>query len=164
MRRTHHLGVRLSDDELTRLLPAAADAGMSPAAWLRHVALASLSAGAPPSLAPPELSATDRLTRTVGTRLTAAQYAALAERAQECGLPVAAYVRRTLLGLTPAARPRRGDVRPAIAALNRIGNNLNQLTKLAHQGMVLSAELASTVARVLAEVRQVRNSLLAVDE
>lgn len=164
MRRTHHLGVRLSGDELARVLPAAAAAGMSPAAWLRHVALASLSAGASVPGAPPRRSAADRLARTVGTRLTAAQYAALAERAQECGLPVAAYVRRVLLGLTTAARPRRKDVRPAIAALNQIGNNLNQLTKLANQGMVLSGELAAAVARVLAEVRQVRDSLLVVDE
>jgi Bacterial mobilisation protein (MobC) len=164
MPRTIHLGVRLSDDELARLLPAATAAGMSPATWLRHVALASLSAGAPASKAAPGLSATDRLARTVGTRLTSAQYAALAERAQECGLPVAAYVRRALLGQTPVARPRRGDVRPAIAALNRVGNNLNQLTKLAHRGMVLSGELASTVARVLAEVRRIRDALLAMDE
>src|SRR5262245_60392708 len=135
MPRTNYLGVRLSDDELARLRPAAAAAGMSPAACLRRLALASLT-GEPQSLAAPAPPATAGcLTRTVGTRLTAEQYAALADRAQQCGLPVAAFIRRTLLGLTPAARPRRADVRPAIAALNQVGNNLNRLTKLAQPGL-----------------------------
>ena len=55
-------------------------------------------------------------------------------------------------------------MRPAIAALNQVGNNLNQLTKLAHQGLAFLEELAPTLARVLAEVRQVRDALLQEDE
>jgi len=164
MPRTNHLGLRLSDAELAHLLRAAAAAELSPSAWLRCVALASLPAGALTTRAAAGQPPAGRLTRTVGTRLTAEQYAALADRAQECGLPVAAFIRRTLLGLTPAARPRRGDVRPAIAALNQVGNNLNPITKLAHQGLTFLGELAPTLARVLAEVRRVRDALLQVDE
>ena len=163
MARTNHLGLRLSDDELAHLLQAAAAAELSPSAWLRRIALASLPAGTP-TRAASEPSPTSRLTRTVGTRLTAEQYAALAEWARECGLPVAAYIRRTLLGVTLATRPRRADVRPAIAALNQVGNNLNQLTKLAHQGLAFLEDLTPTLARVLAEVRRVRDALLQVDE
>ena len=68
-----------------------------------------------------------------------------------------------MLGVTPVLR-RGSDVRPAIAALNRVGNNLNQLTRLANQGMPFPAELAAAVAGVLAEVRRMRDALLEADE
>jgi len=45
-----------------------------------------------------------------------------------------------------------------------VGNNLNQLTKLANQGTALPAEVALAVGQVLAEVRQVRDAVLEVDE
>jgi len=163
--RPHHIGVRLSDEELARLRPAAVAAEISVAALVRRLALSAV--GESPGLiaAPPaEPSGAGRLTRTVGTRLSPEQHAAAGERARACGLPLAAYVRRAVLGIAPSARPRRSEVRPALAALNQVGNNLNQLTKLAHQGTVLYGELAAAVERVLGEVRRVRDAVLGVDE
>jgi hypothetical protein len=69
---------------------------------------------------------------------------------------------------TSKVRPRiyrcGTDIRPAIAALNRVGNHLNQLTRLANQGMPFPAELAAAVSGVLAEVRRMRDTLLEADE
>jgi len=49
--------------------------------------------------------------------------------------------------------------RAAIVQLARVGNNLNQLVKLAHSGAPLSLELYAVVQQVLAEVRRVRRAL-----
>jgi dihydrodipicolinate synthase/N-acetylneuraminate lyase len=168
MPRIRHLGIRLLDDELARVVVSATAAGRSPAAWLRELALGSTAAAASPASFSNSVSASSSsapLTRTVSTRLTAAQYEELEEWAAACGLPVAAYVRRAVLGMPVSpARLRRREVRPAIAALNQVGNNLNQLTKLAHGGMVFPAEVALAVGQVLAEVQRVRDAVLAVDE
>ncbi len=162
MARTRHLGVRLSDEELARIAALASEAGRKPAAWLRELALRSpVSSPLSPELdsSPPE----PHLTRPVATRVSPEQYQEIRERARACGLSVAAYVRLSVLGVTPVLR-RGSDVRPAIAALNRVGNNLNQLTRLANQGMPFPAELAATIAGVLAEVRRMRDTLLEADE
>jgi hypothetical protein len=45
------------------------------------------------------------------------------------------------------------------SAATRVGNNLNQLVKLAHSGAPLSLELYGVVQQVLAEVRRVRRAL-----
>jgi hypothetical protein len=162
MARNRHLGIRLTDDELARIVAmASASEGRRPAAWLRELALRS-----PASVPAPETAshlASSHFTRPVSTRFSTEQYEHIRERAHACGLSVAAYARLAVLGATPVLR-RGGDIRPAIAALNRVGNNLNQLTKLANQGMPFPAELAAAVSRVLAEVRRMRDTLLEVDE
>jgi hypothetical protein len=159
MARQKHIGVRLSDEEFLRLAAVAALASMRPAAWLRYMALRSFAvAPAPVSPPPAAPSPPAILTRTTGTRFTAEQHDLLAERAEACGLPVAAYIRQLVLGTTPS--DRRPDVRAAIVALNRLGNNLNQLTKLAHGGTLLPRDLHLAVEQVLAEVRRLRDALL----
>ena len=161
MARTRHLGVRLSDEELAHIAALASSSGCKPAAWLRELALRSpASSPSPePDSRPPE----SHLTRPIATRVSPEQYQQIRERALSCGLPVAAYARRAVLGVTPVLR-RGSDVRPAIAALNRVGNNLNQLTRLANQGMPFPADLAAAVSGVLAEVRRMRDALLEADE
>jgi len=161
MARARHLGVRLTDEELARIAALAAAVGRKPAAWLRELALRSPASPPSPELdsSPPE----SHLTRPVATRVSPEQYEEIRERARACGLSVAAYVRLAALGVTPVLR-RGSDVRPSIAALNRVGNNLNQLTRLANQGMPFPAELATTIASVLAEVRRMRDALLEADE
>jgi len=161
MARARHLGVRLSDEELARIAVLASASGRKPAAWLRELALRSPAS--PPLSEPVSRPAESQLTRPVSTRFSPEQYEAIRERARDCGLQVAAYARLAVLGVTPVLR-RGSDVRPAIAALNRVGNNLNQLTRLANQGMPFPAELATTIASVLAEVRRMRDALLEADE
>jgi hypothetical protein len=159
MARQKHIGVRLSDEEFLRLAAVAALASMSPAAWLRYMALRSFAATPPPVAPPPAApSPPAALSRTTGTRFTSEQHDSIAERAEACGLPVAAYVRQLVLGAAPS--DRRPDVRAAVVALNRVGNNLNQLTKLAHAGTLLPRDLQLAVEHLLAEVRRLRDALL----
>jgi hypothetical protein len=82
---------------------------------------------------------TGPLGRTVSCRLAATEAERLAEQAQECDLPLAAYVRHVLRSSVPSFR--RPDVRAAVVALSRVGNDLNQLTRLAHGGTLLSPVL-----------------------
>jgi hypothetical protein len=167
MPRASRLSVRLSDDERTAFSAAAVAAGYAPAAWLRRIAVASLAtpelvAPSPgPNQEPPPAAA---LIRPVATRLTAEQYAELEHRARASGLPVAAFVRLAILGTKPPELTHRGDVRPAIAQLGRVGNNLNQLTRLANNGTLFPADLAATLDAVHAAVRDVRDALIREDE
>jgi hypothetical protein len=72
-------------------------------------------------------------------RLTPAERAELNRRAEAAGMSVAAYVRHQALG---AAGPRSGRrlsidavlIRQLIGQLGYVGNNLNQLTRLANMG------------------------------
>ena len=77
-------------------------------------------------------------------------------RARECRMPPARYVREVSLGVLPKARRNRTEER-LIVQLGRIGNNLNQLARLAHCSGEISAhdELISTLEEVLAAIRRI---------
>lgn len=64
-------------------------------------------------------------------RYTPDEWQIIVHHARACGIPPATYVRITSLGMTPrVARTRvHADV---LLQLGRIGNNLNQLARLAH--------------------------------
>jgi hypothetical protein len=158
MARDRHIGVRLSEEEFIRRAAVAALSCMSPAAWLRYMALRCFAA-APTPVSPPPVApdSPGALSRTTGTRFTPEQFDLIAERAEACGLSVAAYVRQLVLGATPS--DRRPDTRAAVVALNRVGNNLNQLTKLAHVGTLLPRDLLRAIEQVLEEVRRLRDAL-----
>jgi len=157
--RLRRLSVRLSAAEYSRLATAATAAGTSPSTLLRDLALAALIHPLP-SLRHLEISA-GLLTRRVSSRLTATEAEALGLRARECDLPVAAYVRQILRGSTPSAR--RPAAREAVVALSRVGNNLNQLTRLAHGGTLIPADLFRAIEALRAEVYRVRAEILAAD-
>ncbi len=142
-------------------------AGRSPGEWARE-ALRQLLAGEEgrPELAAPmalpvpvpiPVGEGEALGKVVTARLSAEQGQALEAAAERCGLTVSRYVRTVLSGVVPPAR--RPLARSAIAALNRIGNNLNQLVHLAHEGRLLSAELIVVVGEVHAAVRALRQEL-----
>ncbi|HEX4955072.1 MAG TPA: plasmid mobilization relaxosome protein MobC [Thermoanaerobaculia bacterium] len=81
------------------------------------------------------------------------------ERARARGVPLAVYLRAMAL-----QEPLRSTAIPTIhlktaRALNQIGNNLNQLVRLAHSGRVAS-DLAKSVAEVLAVCRAIERDLL----
>jgi hypothetical protein len=91
--------------------------------------------------------------------VSAAEAERLSEQARECGLPVAAYLRHVLRGSPPSLR--RPEARAAVVALSRVGNNLNQLTRLAHGGTLLPRDLLLAVEALRAEVYRVRDEILA---
>jgi hypothetical protein len=77
-------------------------------------------------------------------------------KALQNGMSLSDYVRRAALGLKLEPRNRQRD--ELIYELNRIGNNLNQLTKLAHQERLSGVELSTLevlVARVHGELDKV---------
>lgn len=164
MQRLKHLGVRLSADEFLRVAVAAAAAAMPPSAWVRLVALSTADDAKEPATPPhasPSGAPSAKLTHTAGTRFTEEQFEALDAYARSCGLPVAAFIRQVVLGVK--LRARRPEMRSAIVAINRVGNNLNQLVKLANSGVVLSPDLILAVQDVRCEIHSLRDVLLRVD-
>lgn len=152
------LSMRLDAEAFARVAAAAEAAGLTPGAWGRLAVLGALGSGldlpsAPAGTAP----GSDRLTETVSGKLTPEQFEAARIRAQACGMTMAAYVRSAVLGVTP--RARQPLARKAMVELNRVGNNLNQLTKLANSGSPLPGDLARSVAAVHAAVVQMREAL-----
>jgi hypothetical protein len=164
MARIKLLSVRLSAGEFLRICLAAETSTMAPAAWVRSQALRAVDhqAAAPERFAPPaQASPPARLTHPASTRFTEDQFAALDEYARACGLPVAAYIRRVVLGVNPT--PRRPLAHAAIVAVNRVGNNLNQLVHLAHTGLLLPPDLLRAIAEVRREIQSLRMALLRDD-
>jgi hypothetical protein len=161
MTRTKLVTIRLSDAEYTRLVAAAKAAQTSLSAFLRDRACASPH---PPLPAPAALATVPAgpLTWRVASRLTAAEAEMLTDRARECDLPMAAYVRQVLRGISPCAH--RPQAHAALVALSRVGNNLNQLTRLAHGGTLMSRDLFGAIEALRAEVNQLRGDILAALE
>ncbi len=152
------LTVRLSEAEHAILAVEAKALAVSLSACLRTRAFSS--AGTVPTQ--PCTPTVGRLTRQVTSRLTAEEAEQLAGWAKDSNLSVAAYV-RGLLRATPPP-PARSDARAAVVALGRVGNNLNQLTRLAHGGRVLSTDLFQAVESLRVEVYRLREEILAQQE
>jgi hypothetical protein len=153
------VSVRLSEAQYARLAAAAATASTSPSAFMRDFVFASfgmVSAPAPLASTP---AGVGTLVRMVSIRLTVTEAERLAEQARDCELPVATYARLVLRGSSPSLR--RSDARAAVMALSRVGNNLNQLTRLAHGGTFLSRDLSLAVETLRADVYRVRDEILA---
>ena len=96
-------------------------------------------------------------------RLTAEERTTLEAKATAAGLSVAGYLRAAALGASGPKRRRRPTIDQAAllaatAALNRIGNNLNQLTRATNQGRDAD-ELAETLAELRAAGAAVREAL-----
>lgn len=78
-------------------------------------------------------------TKTAMVRMTPDESAAITERAQNAGLSTGAYLRACALGdsgprakrAPPVNRELLGE---ALASLNRVGNNLNQIAKQLNSG------------------------------
>jgi hypothetical protein len=78
------------------------------------------------------------------------------ERARECGMRPAAYIRTVALGALPKARPNQLE-KDAIYHLTRVGNNLNQLAHALHRDgpSDLAVMLRQALEEVLAATRRV---------
>jgi|CXWL01.1.fsa_nt_gi antitoxin component of RelBE/YafQ-DinJ toxin-antitoxin module len=154
----HVLSVRLEGDAFQRIAEAAQAAGLTPSAWVRLALIGVAGSGLELPVAPPGTAPGDsHFTHVISGKLTAEQFAAVQGQATQCGMTMAAFVRAAVLGVTP--RPRRPMGDKAIAELGRVGNNLNQLTKLANSGTVMPLDLARSVAEVHAAVRHLREAL-----
>lgn len=98
---------------------------------------------------PRKASGEARSERLPGLRLTAAERAHVELLADRTGRDLADLQRRALLGLPiPPARDG-GELAALIVALNRVGNNLNQITARLNA----ADELALDARDVLAEVK-----------
>jgi hypothetical protein len=144
MARIKLIGVRFSAGEFVRISALADALGMTTTAWVRHQALRAAESKPEPSArfhAPPATGSPAKLTHTAGTRFSEEQFTALDAHANACGLTVTAFIRKVVLGVKPVARIP--ETRRALAAVNRVGNNLNQLVKLAHSGVVLAPDVTA---------------------
>lgn len=158
------LGVRFSAGEFSRIADAAEAVGITPTAWVRHQALSTLNGKPDPPArfhAPPAAKPPAKLTRTAGTRFTEEQFEAIDAHSRACGLTVTAFIRKLVLGFKPLAR--RPESRSAIVAVNRVGNNLNQLVHLANSGIILAPELLHVLREVHAANRALQEKLLRAD-
>ena len=101
-------------------------------------------------------------TKTAMVRMTPEESAAILERAQNAGLSTAAYLRACALGDSGPRAKRappinRALLGEALASLNRVGNNLNQIAKHLNSGghpdsaamTAARAELVALVAVIL---------------
>lgn len=82
-------------------------------------------------------NATPRRTRFVGVRFTPEEYAKIEAMAETAQVELSAYVRSVLVdtAVPPRARGKSADkemLGKALVALNRIGNNLNQIARQAN--------------------------------
>jgi len=97
----------------------------------------------------------ERRTRCVKTYFTAGEFAQLREAAEASGLTHAAFVRASALGDKPKAKPTRVAAE-TIRQLTSLGNNLNQLTRLAHSGRSPASDLLEVaLGEVLSAVRRI---------
>jgi hypothetical protein len=158
------IGVRLTAGEFIEICLAAKTSALAPSTWIRRQALRAAEVASTPLNAfrpPSPVSPPPNLTHTAATRFTEEQFEAIDAYARDCGLPLAAFIRQVVLGVKPVVR--RPEARSAIVAVNRVGNNLNQLVKLANSGVVLAPDLVRVVREVLAELHLLRRALFRAD-
>ena len=97
----------------------------------------------------------ERRDRCVKTYFTASEFAQLREAAEACGRTYAAFVRAAALGEKPRAKPSHAAAE-IVRQLAGLGNNLNQLTKLAHAGRAPASDmLDNALGEVLSAVRRI---------
>ena len=85
--------------------------------------------------------------------MTDSEAAEIRNRAAALGLPIAGYMRSAALGMEPPAR-RAGVDAEAVAALNRVGSNLNQIAKIGNKSGTMTPGQIKALGAVLAQVKQ----------
>jgi hypothetical protein len=93
-------------------------------------------------------------TEIVSVRMSPDELRAVVKRADDCGKCLSTYMRIVALGSIPRARPRRIEEK-AVYELGKIGNNLNQLAKVANStGQVRQVQrLEQALEKLLDAVR-----------
>lgn len=117
--------------------------------------------------APPKPKKSDRRqrTETLFARVTPEEKSAFIARADRAGMATAAFMRALALGdAGPRARRRRPVEHQALvqtlAALNRVGNNLNQIARNSNLGIDIGVpELRDALQRYHAAVAAIYDAL-----
>lgn len=87
------------------------------------------------------------------------EFQKISDRAYIAGLSLASLTRSAALGL-PIPQPKFDIDRQAVAALNRVGNNLNQLTHIAHTQKLLTPQQIEALGKVLQNVEDVTQRIV----
>jgi hypothetical protein len=93
-----------------------------------------------------------RRTKNLKLTLSDTEYDALARRSEEFGVSMAGVIRAAVLGL-PLPKRRAKIELEAVAALNRIGSNLNQLVRTANSTGCLNPAQVAVTGAVLKRIR-----------
>lgn len=104
-------------------------------------------------MARPTKAETEKRGSRLEVMVTGSGRAEIAARADALGLPLSAYMRSVALGVEPPARKAGVDAE-AVAALNRVGSNLNQLAKIGNKSGTLNAGQIKALGAVLSQVKQ----------
>jgi hypothetical protein len=96
----------------------------------------------------PRKTTDDRRSEALGLRLTPAERIRVEQEAAGAGLSASEYARDKLLNGRVVIRQNRTLDHAAFDELRRIGVNLNQLTRLAHQRQQFPAGLQEVFARL----------------
>lgn len=97
--------------------------------------------------------AEQRTERLSGLRLTVAERQLVEMMAARAGLPVAEFQRRAVLGQRIRARPVKVE-QAALAEVNRIGVNLNQIAARVNMTGDLAADFRATLAALRLTLEQ----------
>lgn len=101
--------------------------------------------------------------KAFATRWLPEEFAELSRRAEAAGLSRAAYIRRqTIDDEGPRAQRRtsetRRDLARLLAAVNKIGGNINQIARALNRGRDLEREFAETLVRSMQQLQsEIRN-------
>jgi hypothetical protein len=102
-----------------------------------------------------------RRTAFAGVHLTPDERAEFDRRAAASGLPSSEWHRRALLSDANASGPACDfeAIRQLVVAMNRVGNNVNQMTALANKRGHLPTQraLSAVLDQIIAAVRKVRD-------
>lgn len=142
--------IRLPNNQQAVIEAAAKSAGLSVSAYVRK----QLIDGTPEILPVVAEEKAGEKTQTVSIRLTAGQLKDLEEKAKMAGVNKSEYIRHCLTGQKIVVMLEGKEI---LRQLTGIGNNLNQLTMLAHQGRITAVHL-DEVERIQKKIiKELRN-------
>ena len=110
-------------------------------------------------MARPKKTAGEKRTEQINLRYTLAELEHLQQQAEAAGLSLPDYARRRVLGHTVAPAPRRADA-ALVSEVNRVGVNVNQLTKMTHLDRI-DPDFTTHWRYTLAELRHVLGKVTA---
>lgn len=111
----------------------------------------------PQPMRPAAADGRSKRTTALLVRLSPEERRAILARAQACGKGTSTYMREVALGSIPRCRPRRLE-EEAVYQLARLGNNVNQLARVANTtGQIEDSRL---LAETLGELLRATRSLM----
>ena len=103
-------------------------------------------------------------TKTFHIRFTEKEYERLCKYAEKAGLPKTTYIRHMINGCRPKERPGM-DYFQFMNGFYHLGNNLNQITQLAHKfGSLHTAKLEQFFKEYVDMIYIIENRMIAPDD